>query len=291
MTASVQGGSFVFLNTGNVNVGAPTAFTDPNGNFQTTDVGANIAIKGAGVAGADLKTTIAAFVSNHAVTLTTGASTTVVNQLYVTGFGGTLSSNWTTTMSVTLASAQSIGDGIAVGANDDQAHSTPTIADSAGNTYSTPTTQTNVTYTQTISATHVGVASAGGANTITFTYSALEAGFSAAFYRHFSNTGPVGQVKQGNSSGTAITTGNFTNLVLKGSVIWGFTGADGAISAGAPGFTVGPHNDYGDIEEYLIVVTTGSFAVTATQSNSTFVVSGITFQPPVTTNAFFFNSD
>ena len=64
---------------GHVSSGTPN-FTSATGNFTAADAangGRNISIPGAGVAGAVLNTTIAAFVSSTAVTLAVNASTTV----------------------------------------------------------------------------------------------------------------------------------------------------------------------------------------------------------------------
>jgi len=56
---------------------AATALTSASNPFTAADVGADVVVKGAGAAGADLVTTIAAYVSAGAVTLAAAAGTTV----------------------------------------------------------------------------------------------------------------------------------------------------------------------------------------------------------------------
>jgi hypothetical protein len=67
---------------GTCSTGAPTAFTSASGTFAKTDYGKYISIPGAGTAGGTLITTIAAWVSATAVTLTTGCSTSVTTATY-----------------------------------------------------------------------------------------------------------------------------------------------------------------------------------------------------------------
>ena len=295
-SASVQGGGVGFTSiTGSIAAGTG-AFTDTNGNFAASNVGNNITIKGAGAGGADYQGTITAFTSPTAVTVSPNAGTTVVaNAPYLWGpAGGVISSNWTTTIKVTLATGQSVGDGIACGCNDDAAHGTPSFSDTAGNTFTQRgSTISNADYQELIFTAAITHASGSGANTITCTFSALEAGFSEMFWRHFSNVGAFSQVKNSSSTGASVTTGNFGSSVLAGSVIWCFPGVNSHVSAVGSGYTGSGLTGLGDEEEYQIVGTTGTFAGTFTQSAAgIFVVSAITFAPPTNNNnSLFFNAD
>lgn len=62
---------------GVISLGTPNTLTSATAAFVAGDVGSNVWIKGAGVAGADLLTTISAFTSATVVSITTAASTAV----------------------------------------------------------------------------------------------------------------------------------------------------------------------------------------------------------------------
>jgi hypothetical protein len=296
MATSIQSGIFCYAGNHGTTVGGTSSFIDLTyNNFQSVMVGFNIAIQGAGVAGADYQGTVATFTDSHHITVTPNTSTTVTGAGYIIGTGGTLSSNWTTSMSVTLATAQSAGDTLCWGYNDDPAHSTPTISDSIGNSAtSRGGVLSNGTWAQAL-FTIVCKAAGAAANTITCTFQTLESGYGQELaYHHFSGVGPYAQLATGNSSGAAVTTANFAATVPAGSTIWALSGVDDAVTLAGSGYTGNIEPIGGNIEEYQIVVTAGTFAGTCTQSGAdNFLISAIQFTPPTSSsyNAIFFNSD
>jgi hypothetical protein len=286
----IQGGSVgVFINGSGTIVSGTDAFTDVNGNFYDAMVGSNITVQGAGAGGADYVGTITDFVSQHAVTVAPNADTSVTTAFYAVGTGGVISSNWTTTVSITLATAQSAGDVIAAGITCFPGDSAAAITDLVNTYTQRGSTVTNADYSLLLFTTKC-VADGGGSNKITAHFTSgqlVEFG-----YRHFSGTGAYSQVATGNSTGTACTTSNFGSTVLAGSTIWGWTGLDSHFTAPGTGYIASPFNPVGDAEEYQIVAASGTFAVTCTQdSNAIYIIGGVTFAPPSTLNAILFGSD
>lgn len=82
-------GDGIYFNDGAV-TSTTTAFTSASATFTAGDVGKVITIEGAGAAGVDLTTTIAAYVSATAVTLTVAASTTVSSASFTYGTDDTV---------------------------------------------------------------------------------------------------------------------------------------------------------------------------------------------------------
>lgn len=72
-------GDLTFVDDVGMTNGSAT-LTSASGAFSIADIGKHVFVEGAGVAGADLKTTISARISATQVTLTTAASTTVVSK-------------------------------------------------------------------------------------------------------------------------------------------------------------------------------------------------------------------
>lgn len=83
-------------------------FTSATGTFTANDVGKRIVIPGAGAAGAILETTISAFVSATAVTLTATAGTTVSGRIYYYGTDNT------TAIQNAINQAQATGDEVRI---------------------------------------------------------------------------------------------------------------------------------------------------------------------------------
>lgn len=86
-------------------VSSPTTLTSASANFTAADVGKSIGVQGAAAAGADLLTTIAAFISSTQVTLTVGASTTVSGAKTLYG------TDDTTAINAALTAANAVGGG------------------------------------------------------------------------------------------------------------------------------------------------------------------------------------
>lgn len=97
ITVNLEGSIDAVVGTDGAVAASATAFTSAKAAFLAGDVGKAITIKGAGAAGADLVTTIAAYVSATAVTLSDAAGTTVTGATYTYGSWFTLDSSTSTT--------------------------------------------------------------------------------------------------------------------------------------------------------------------------------------------------
>ena len=132
----VQSENLSTLSAGHI-VTTTAAFTTTDGSSElgTNNNGNSIMVHGAGVAGADLQTTISGNpTGTQAATLAANAGTTVTGAIWTLGLG-TAGTNGTTQYKLTLTSAVSAGDLICVGVNTDPAITVSTVADNvnAGN--------------------------------------------------------------------------------------------------------------------------------------------------------------
>ena len=279
MATLVQTGSIAMWGNGHI-VASTAAFTDTTdspfsnaGSLGDVTNNPKITVAGAGTSGADLVTTISAFVSTSAVTLAASSGTTVTGQGWAWGtVVGTTNGATGTQLKMTYASAQNAGDAICVHINLDPAQTITSITDTSGNSYKLVGTTTN-TYAQ---ATYValGIAAAfAAANTLTVVFSATVAGFSSISFAEYTPTPgyqfAVDQYKGGTGTGTAVTTGNFTTKYAV-SAMFSETGLALHATAGAGGgWSTSNPDTFGDISQSEIVssIQTG-IAVTATQNSS-----------------------
>src|SRR6266403_6408877 len=146
--------------------------------FLASNIGTFVSIKGAGVAAADLNTTISAFTSSSIVSLTANSATSVAGVAWRRGDNSQITSNWTTIETIPFSKAIQVGDVLVFWTAVDPAVTISSVTDSAGNVWTVGTTGvTNADYFFKMYYSIATVASTAGSNALTVTWSATPNGF------------------------------------------------------------------------------------------------------------------
>ncbi len=283
----------LWINAGVINSGT-TAFSSTNGNFPASS-GQNLTVSGAGVAGADLVTTVSANVSATAETLAASAGTSVAAAVWAFGAGCKASS---TIGKFTIAAAINTGDLLVLGIDTDPSITVTSVTDSAGNVWAPMGAGiSNADYFQRGYRCLKAAAAAANTLVVTVTFSSTPpftsvpttiegAQFTGSPYGWSQDAFSTGNASSATCAVAALTT-KFPNEVL-----FLFTGVDSHVTGISAGLTAVPtatqnrsNATFGDMAgdtgayEIFSAIQTGITPSATQNSAAIFVVTAATFAP------------